>query len=214
MTRLVRPASARAVLLLGALLGSALAQTAAPTSLRSSLGLPGPVQPAHPYRQPAPPHAVTPLDLASDGWKLPPGAAVLLAAPRTGVVGALTGTQVARLGLSELSMQGVYISRDLRWTRVELRLHNLGAARVALSGLTWRASGEQGSELATLPGLYDQRGLAVGSLAAGETRNLSIWIQLPVEGPSDTAVRGSELATTLLIGDGSRTLRLILPHLR
>ncbi|ULH16053.1 hypothetical protein MF271_05315 [Deinococcus sp. KNUC1210] len=214
MTPSFHSVSARAVLLLGALLGTALAQTSAPDSLRSRLGLPEPAQPAQTYQKP-PLTRVTLLDLSMDGWKLPEGSAFLAAAPlKMGSVTTLTGAQVARLGLTEVSIQGVYVSRDLRWTRVELRLHNLGAARVALGGLTWWASGEQGSELATLPGLYDQRGAVIGSLAAGETRPLAIWIQLPTEGPSDTAMRGSELATTLLIGSGSRTLRLNLPRLR
>ena len=126
----------------------------------------------------------------------------------------LASGQVARLGQTELSVQGIQISRDVRWTRIELRLRNLGAKSANLGDLSWRASGDQGSDLATMPGLYDRSGAPVTTLTQGETRELSLWIQLPVEGSGDTALRGGELAATLLIGDGSRAVRLMLPRLR
>ena len=214
MTPPFRPASVRAVSLLGVLLCVASAQNAAPASLRSRLGLPNAAPAVQPSLRPVLPHAITPLDLPSDGWTLPAVVAVDVPPLQLGTVTTLPAGRVARFGVVELGMSGVHLSRDLRWTRVELRLRNLGAKTAALGGLSWRASGEQGSDLATLPGLYDRSGTPVNSLLPAETRELALWIQLPVEGSGDVALRGGELAATLLIGNGSHTLRLTLPRFR
>ena len=215
MTPPLRLASVRAVSLLGVLLCVvASAQASAPSSLRSQLGLPATAPAAQAFKlRSTPPRALTPVSPTPGGWTLP-SAGASIEPPKTGPIVNVLGTQAARLGLTEVSMQDVQISRDVRWTRVGLRLRNLGASPALLDSLRLWASGEQGSDLATLPGLYDQGGAPVLLLAAGETRELSVWIRLPVEGSGDTGLRGGEHASALLVSLGTRTLRFALPRVR
>ncbi len=184
---------------------SAGAQTSPLPSLRTQLGLPAAAPAPLPSLRP-PPRALTSLSPASGTWTLPDARPSLPGTPPENR--SLTVALSGRLGLLEVRMTDLQTSRDLRWTRVGLSLHNLAARAVTLTGLTVWASGELGSELATLPGLYDQGGAARQVLAAGETLELSVWIALPADGRGDTALRGGERASSLTLGDGGRALNL------
>ena len=190
-------------------------QPGQPPSLRSQLGLPG--LPSTPKLvRPGLPSAQTPLSPVAGSWKLPDAAATLpTGALRVQSIVAVAGNQAARLGLLDLRLTGTQLSRDLRWQRVTLSLHNLSTRTLPLGGLSLRASGEGGSELAVMPGLYDQAGQLHTTLAASQTLELAAWIGLPVEGSGETGLRGGELAARLTVTDGStRALAFALPTRR
>lgn len=121
-----------------------------------------------------------------------------------------------RAGRLSAELVGAVTGRDARWTRVTLRVGTLAAdgqgADVNLDGLRVGAGGDQGSPLATMPGLYNRAGIRLRHLRAGETLTVSCWLALPQEGRGDTALRGTEQAAWLTLSQGQEQALFRLPR--
>ena len=163
--------------------------------------------------------AVTPLAPDLGGWQLPRDTWQL---PGTGTAGAALSLRAALhagkpwAGRLSAELVGAVTSRDARWTRVTLRVGTLAAdgqaTDVNLDSLRVGAGGDQGSPLATMPGLYDRAGIRLRHLRAGETLTVSCWLALPQEGRGDTALRGTEQAAWLTLSQGQEQALFRLPR--
>lgn len=157
--------------------------------------------------------AVTPLSPDHDGWTLPDvaadGAAAAEAAQPPGALPALARLKdPAQPTWPVVRVVEVWTGRDARWTRVTLELSSRSGTALSLAGVHVAAVGEQGSPLMTLPGLYSRTGTVQASIPAGRTLVASCWIMLPSEGRGDTALRGTELASALILLRADDHLRL------